>query len=101
MRCDLQGKVSLVTGAARGIGQAIAEALMDNGSTVVFTDVDEAAVVESAGRVTGAHAKSLDVTNPRQIEDVLDWTLAKFGRLDIVVNNAGVNTLVHRVTIDS
>ena len=40
MRCDLSGKVSLVTGAARGIGQAIADRLADNGSLVIYTDVN-------------------------------------------------------------
>ncbi len=49
MRCDLSGKVSLVTGAARGIGQAIADRLADNGSLVIYTDVDR-----SRGRRGGA-----------------------------------------------
>jgi 3-oxoacyl-[acyl-carrier protein] reductase len=100
MRCDLSGKVSLVTGAARGIGQAIADALAANGSQVVYTDVDEAGAREASSRTAGAHCKALDVTRTDEIESVVDWTVATCGRLDIVVNNAGVNTLAHRVTID-
>ena len=54
MKCDLSGKVSLVTGAARGIGQAIADRLAANGSRVVYTDVNAAEVNETARRVPGA-----------------------------------------------
>ncbi len=100
MRCDLAGKVSLVTGAARGIGQAIAEALAANGSTVVFTDLNEADVSNAVERVPGSHGKVMDVTKVDQIERVLDWIVATFGHIDIVVNNAGINTMAHRVTID-
>lgn len=100
MKCDLTGKVSLVTGAARGIGQAIAEALAANGSMVVFTDVDEAGVLDTASKTPGAVGKALDVTDSEQIADVLDWIIATFGRIDVVVNNAGINTMAHRVTID-
>jgi 3-oxoacyl-[acyl-carrier protein] reductase len=99
MRCDLTGKVSLVTGAARGIGQAIADSLAENGSIVVYTDIDES---EAAAAARGANSigRALDVTRPDQVEEVVDWVIATYGRLDVLVNNAGVNTMAHRVEID-
>jgi NAD(P)-dependent dehydrogenase (short-subunit alcohol dehydrogenase family) len=99
MKCDLAGKVSLVTGACRGIGQAIANRLAANGSRVVYTDVDPA-VNETAARSPGARAFRLDVTKSEEIAAVIDQVVSEFGRLDILVNNAGVNTLAHRVSID-
>ncbi len=100
MQCDLSGKVCLVTGAARGIGRAIAEAFAANGGRVVFTDIDEAGVREAATAVPGSIGRRLDVTSTRDIESAVDEIVATCGRLDVVVNNAGVNTLAHRVTID-
>src|SRR5215471_12795858 len=100
MRCDLSGTVSLVTGAARGIGRAIADQLAANGSRVVYTDVNEAGVREAASAVPGALGRVLDVTRTEDIEKLIDEIVARCGRLDIVVNNAGINTLAHRVTID-
>src|SRR5438270_9558354 len=100
MRCDLTDKVSLVTGAARGIGQAIADRLAANGSRVVYTDLDPAATAAAAARATGATGLRMDVTKADEIEAVLGQVVADLGRLDILVNNAGVNTLAHRVPID-
>ena len=100
MRCDLSGKVSLVTGAARGIGQAIADGLAANGSLVVYTDVDEAGARAAAARSPGAIARGLDVTRTDQVEEVIDWVVATYGRLDVLINIAGVNTMDHRVAID-
>jgi 3-oxoacyl-[acyl-carrier protein] reductase len=100
MRCDLSGKVSLVTGAARGIGRSIADAFAANGSRVVYTDIDEAGAREAASGVPGALGGALDVTRSEDIEKTIDGIVATCGRLDIVVNNAGVNTMAHRVTID-
>jgi 3-oxoacyl-[acyl-carrier protein] reductase len=100
MRCDLSGKVSLVTGAARGIGQEIANQLAANGSTVVFTDVDEAGVREAAAQVSNAVWRVMDVTRVNQVEEVIGWVGASLGSLDVLVNNAGVNTLHERVTIE-
>ena len=99
MRCDLSGKVSLVTGAARGIGQAIADRLADNGSLVIYTDVDSAGAA-AAAQAHGAHALRLDVTRPDEIAAVIERIVADHGQLDILVNNAGINTMAHRVTID-
>ena len=100
MRCDLSGTVSLVTGAVRGIGQAIADRLAENGSMVVYTDVDESGARAAAARTPGSVSSGLDVTKPQDIAKVIDKVLSESGRLDILVNNAGINTLAHRVTLD-
>lgn len=100
MRCDLSGKVALVTGAARGIGQAIADRFAANGATVVYSDVDEDGVREAASTVDGASWRKLDVTRSEDAQAVIDWVVSTHGSLDILVNNAGVNTMAHRVTID-
>ena len=70
MKCDLTGKISLVTGAARGIGQAIADRLAVNGSRVIYTDVDAAAAQQAAARFAGAVGLRLDVTHSDEIDAV-------------------------------
>ena len=70
MRCDLAETVSLVTGAARGIGQSIADALAANGSRVIYTDVDEAGARQAAARIPGASSMPLDVTRVDEVEEV-------------------------------
>jgi 3-oxoacyl-[acyl-carrier protein] reductase len=100
LRCELSGTVSLVTGAARGIGQAIADRLASNGSTVIYTDVDESGAAAAAVRTSGARAFGLDVTKPQDVVTVIERIVSEHGQLDILVNNAGINTLAHRVTLD-
>jgi len=100
MKVNLEGKVALVTGAARGIGQAIAETLAQNGARVAYADIDLKGVRESAAQVEGSLPLRLDVTSETEIDQALQQIQATFGRLDILVNNAGVNTLAHRVNID-
>ena len=101
MKCDLTGKVSLVTGAARGIGQAIADRLAANGSRVVYTDLDPAATRSGGRAIRRREGRCAWTSRARdEIEAVIGEVVAEFGRLDILVNNAGVNTLAHRVTID-
>lgn len=100
MTSDLTGKVALVTGAARGIGQAIADRFATNGAVVYYTDLvlDEARA--AAGRTPNGRALKLDVTKPADIAAAIQQITSESGRLDILVNNAGVNTMAHRVTID-
>lgn len=100
MKVDLSGKVALVTGAARGIGQAIAGTLAANGARVVYADVDGPAVRESAVASPGSLAIEMDISNESQVDAAIAEVVAKMGRIDILVNNAGVNTAKHRVNID-
>lgn len=100
MKVDLSGKVALVTGAARGIGKAIADALAANEALVVYSDIDLETAKESAAQSPGARAVRMDVADEAQVEAVTAEIVRDFGRLDVLVNNAGVNTLQHRVPID-
>lgn len=99
MQANLKDQVALVTGAANGIGKAIADRFAANGATVFYTDIQQTAA-EAAAKPTGSHALALDVTQPDQINAAMRAVHDRCGRLDIVVNNAGINTLAHRVTID-
>jgi 3-oxoacyl-[acyl-carrier protein] reductase len=100
MQVDLRGKVALVTGAGRGIGQAIADALAANQARVVYSDIDIAAARDAAAQSKAGTALHLDVSDPDQVQQGVVETLRTQGRLDILVNNAGINTLQNRVNID-
>jgi NAD(P)-dependent dehydrogenase (short-subunit alcohol dehydrogenase family) len=99
MKVELQNRVALVTGAARNIGKAIADALAANGARVVYSDIDLAEVT-AAARASSGTAMHLDVADPAEVEAVAGEIVRRFGRIDILVNNAGINTLEHRVPID-
>ena len=95
MAFDLSGRVAVVTGGTRGIGRAVALGLARAGADVVPTsrtaeDVEDAvAAVESAGVDSLAHPT--DVTDADDVTDLMAAVESEFGRLDVVVNNAGVN----------
>ena len=100
MKVDLQDQVALVTGAAGGIGEITSRLLAENGAIVVMTDLDEAKTQAAAAKIPRAHGLSMDVTNEKQVRAAIGWIVEKLGRLDIVINNAGTNTVHHRVTLD-
>jgi len=90
----LKGKSAFVTGGGHGIGRGIAMAFAHEGADMVIADIDFAAAeaVASAIREQGGRADALrvDVTNWKEVVNLLDRTLSNYGRLDIVVNSAGV-----------
>lgn len=92
-KINLQGKNAVVTGGAQGIGRAIVERLLESSAAVAIWDRDEklalgtAADLKSRGRVT---AVVVDVTDYAAIEKARDATLNEIGRIDILINNAGI-----------
>ena len=90
----LQGKIAHVTGAARGIGAAIAAAFVREGAKVIATDIDLPNLTNTAARIgEGAFACPLDVRDETSWQAVHAQILARFGRLDVLVNNAGITGL--------
>ena len=85
----LSDKIAIVTGAGQGIGKAIAGKLAADGATVVVTDLDEAAAIETAGGLPAAVAIAADVTDRQRVQAMVDEVVGRFGRIDILVNNAG------------
>jgi 3-oxoacyl-[acyl-carrier protein] reductase len=91
----LEGKKAIVTGGARGIGAAIAEAFVKEGATVAVADVRPEA--DSSEILAGLHANQdqaiylqTDVSSQEQVQSMVDRVLARFGQIDVLVNNAGI-----------
>ncbi len=94
MNGELTGRTALITGAARGIGLAIAEALAADGASVALVDVDTAAI-QTASRAMGDNALAVtaDVRRLKDVQRAVERTVEHFGGLDILVNNAGICAL--------
>jgi 3-oxoacyl-[acyl-carrier protein] reductase len=101
-----EGKVAVVTGAARGIGQAIAKRLAQEGADVAICDLQAEWLAETAGIVEGAGRKALplavDVGDSAAVNACISEVIKVFGRVDIMVNNAGItkDTLLVRMSDD-
>jgi NAD(P)-dependent dehydrogenase (short-subunit alcohol dehydrogenase family) len=95
-RYDLNGKVALVTGAARGIGLATAAALVSRGASVAVVDLDEQASAGAASQLHDSRAIGLagDVTDRAAMQRAVAAVVERFGGLDVVVANAGVASRV-------
>jgi len=93
----LKDKVAIVTGAARGIGRATAERLIEEGAKILICDVDEAQLTRTAAELGGEDrviAQLVDVVNKRHVEQLVEKAVEHFGSLDIMVNNAGIAPVV-------
>jgi len=90
---DLEGRHAVVTGAAQGIGRAIAERLLASGASVALWDMDEALLTETAGALNGVDrviSVPVDVTDPAAVDAAVTATLSGRDRIDILCANAGI-----------
>jgi 3-hydroxybutyrate dehydrogenase len=94
---DLNGKVALITGAASGLGKAIAELYAQHGASVAIADINQEAADKVAAGITAAGGKAIgvamDVTSEEAVDAGTDKVVEAFGALDILISNAGVQII--------
>jgi 3-oxoacyl-[acyl-carrier protein] reductase len=97
----LEGKAAVVIGAARGIGEGIAERFVEEGARVVIGDT-EVALGEATARRLGARFVETDISRPEHAERIMGEAVARFGGIDILVQNAGIYpwTLIEKISAD-
>ena len=86
----LQDRVAIVTGAAQGIGRAIAQKFSAEGAKVVVADVNGQGAEKSASELKDGTGLKVDVSSPEDVQRMVDQTLSKYGKVDILVNNAAI-----------
>jgi 3-oxoacyl-[acyl-carrier protein] reductase len=89
-RIDLDGRVAVITGGSGGIGVATAQRMLASGARVELWDRDEPALAEARAQVPTVSIAAVDVTDERAVEAATDAAMARHGRIDILVNAAGV-----------
>jgi NAD(P)-dependent dehydrogenase (short-subunit alcohol dehydrogenase family) len=95
----LDGRVALVTGGGGGIGSATAQALAQADAQVVVSDIDEAAAERVAGEIGRGEAYRLDVADEAEVRAVIGAVMARHGRIDILINNAGLGARMPTVDL--
>ncbi len=103
---NLQGKIALVTGAARGIGRAIVQRMLEDGvSGVALIDYNGEMVKATAAELDGEKCLAIacDVSKPEQVHEAVAQALAHFGAIDILVNNAGItkDRILHKMELEA
>jgi NAD(P)-dependent dehydrogenase (short-subunit alcohol dehydrogenase family) len=102
---DLSGKIAVVTGAGRGLGAAIADVLADRGAHVIVNDRTLEPATEAVEKIRGrggsASPIAFDVADTTQVEDAFRQLLADHGRVDILINNAGIGDFISFPEISS
>jgi NAD(P)-dependent dehydrogenase (short-subunit alcohol dehydrogenase family) len=88
---DLGGKVCVITGALGLIGRELTRAFVEAGANVVITDLDQFACVDRAHSFEGVLGHGADITRPESVASLLAATLDRFGRVDVLINNAALN----------
>jgi NAD(P)-dependent dehydrogenase (short-subunit alcohol dehydrogenase family) len=86
----LQDRVAIVTGAAQGIGKAIADKLAEEGASVVVADINEAGAQQVAASLPTAIGIGTDVSDPAAVQAMVAAAVSTYGRLDVLVNNAAI-----------
>ncbi|MBM4177611.1 SDR family NAD(P)-dependent oxidoreductase, partial [Candidatus Gribaldobacteria bacterium] len=88
---NFKSQVVLVTGGAKGIGFAICKRFAEQGANIVLSDIDEAVGKEKARNLGGnCRFFKADVSQGKEVVDLVDFTLQEFGKIDVLVNNAGI-----------
>lgn len=95
------GKVALVTGAARGNGEGIARVIADKGGTVALTDISQGVFATAEAIGHGAKGYIMDVSDEDSIRAAVEEILRDFGRIDVLVNNAGISIIKEFEDVDS
>jgi 3-oxoacyl-[acyl-carrier protein] reductase len=102
-----EGRVALITGGARGIGEATAERLAEDGAAIAIADLDGSGAEATAARIAATHGVNaiglkVNVTEVAQVEAMAQEIAARLGSLDIVINNAGItrDNLIYKMTDD-
>ncbi len=100
----LEGKIAIITGSAKGIGKAIAELFIEEGATVIATSRSQRTLQEakkSFDAIAGKEVDTMvaDTTNVEQVKEAVDFAIEKYGRIDILINNAGMNVFDDPLTL--